>query len=220
MLLFSIMFLGYGGKLVKNNKSGFTLTEILIVIVIIGIIISIAIPSVIAIRKRINERLFEAKKEQILIAAQLYGRDKNFTTDTIIYVYDLINEKYLKGEIEQNDSNCIGTNTSNGCILNPIDDSSLNNSKILIKRNDKSIIAIWDGELGSGEEEDLIGSVKDELQCGTITESEPCLYPGNNPNNYLYYSGVMWRIMGIYLIDGKEVLKIVTDDNVVWEISA
>ena len=39
----------------SNKKAGFTLTEILIVIVIIGIILAIAIPSIIAIRKRINE---------------------------------------------------------------------------------------------------------------------------------------------------------------------
>lgn len=203
-----------------NNKSGFTLTEILIVIVIIGIILAIAIPSIIAIRKRINERLFEAKKEQILVAAELYGKDKGITTDTIIYVYTLIESKYLKSEIDQNDSNCSGEHTENGCILNPVDDSSLNNKRILIKKNGKTTIAIWEGKEGSSTSEELIGAIKDKLQCEEITESKPCLFTGNNPDNYLYYSGVMWRILGIYKIDGKEVVKMVTDDNVIWETNA
>lgn len=204
----------------SNKKAGFTLTEILIVIVIIGIILAIAIPSIIAIRKRINERLYEGKKDQILVAAELYGRDKGITTDTIIYVYTLIDAKYLKSEISQNDSNCSGEHTNNGCILNPVDDSSLNNKRILIKRTGKTIIAVWEGKEGSSTSEELVGAIKDQLQCEEITESKPCLYTGTNPDNYLYYSGVMWRIIGIYKIDGKEVVKMVTDDNVIWETNA
>lgn len=204
--------------MLKNSKkSGFTLTEILVVIAVIGIILAISIPSVMAIRKRINERLLEGKKNQILVAAELYGRDKGFTKDTTIYVYTLIEAGYLEEEIKQNDSNCTGDHTTEGCILNPVDDTSLNNEKILIKRNGNTIIAIWDGKEGSSTSEELIDSIKDKLQCEEITESKPCLFEGNNPDNYLYYSGVMWRILGIYKIDGKEIVKMVTDDNVVWE---
>ena len=203
-----------------KNKSGFTLTEILVVIVIIGIILAISVPSIVHVRKRINERLFESKKEQILIAAELYGKDKNIITDTVIYVYTLIEEDYLSGEISKNDTNCFGAHTEKGCVLNPIDDSSLNNVRILIKRTGKTIIAIWDGKEGSSTNEELVESVKDKLDCPTITESEPCLFTGKNPDNYLYYSGVMWRILGIYKIDNQEVVKMVTDDNVVWEVTA
>lgn len=203
-----------------NNKKGFTLTEILIVIVIIGIILTIAIPSVVAIRKRINERLFEAKKDEILVAAELYGRDKGLTTDTIIYVYTLIDTGYINSEIDANDSNCKGEHTEKGCVLNPVDDSSLNNEKILIKKTGKTIIAIWNGKEGSSSSEELVDSIKDKLHCEEITESNPCLFEGTNPDNYLYYSGIMWRIIGIYKIDGKEVVKMITDDNVVWETNA
>ena len=70
-----------------KKKSGFTLTEVLMVIVIIGIILAISIPSVVYIRKRINERLYENKKQMILIAAENYGRDKGYTSDQIIYVH-------------------------------------------------------------------------------------------------------------------------------------
>ncbi len=201
----------------KDNRKGFTLTEVLIVIVIIGIVLAIAIPSIVAIRKRINERLFENKKEMILVAAELYGRDKGFTTDTIIYVYSLIDEKYIDSDIQSNDSNCSGEHTNNGCVINPVDDSSLNNEKILIKRNGSGVIAIWNGTEGSSSDKELVDAIKEKLNCGEITEKKPCLFTGDNPDNYLYYSGIMWRVMGIYKIDGKEVVKMVTDDNVVWE---
>lgn len=200
-----------------KKKSGFTLTEVLIVIVIIGIILAIAIPSIVAIRKRINERLLENKKQLILVAAENYGRDKNFIQDKVIHVYDLINDKYINAEVDRGVGYCVDGHTENGCVLNPVDNSSLNEEGILIKVTGNSVIAIWNGEVGSTTDKDLIDSVKDTLKCTAITESEPCLYKGNNPNNYLYYSGIMWRIIGIYKIDGKEVLKMVTDDNVVWD---
>ena len=201
----------------RKNKSGFTLTEVLIVIVIIGIVLSIAIPSIVTIRKRINERLLESKKDIILVAAELYGRDKNITSDTIIYVYTLIEAGYIDVDIIQNNSNCQGNHTDDGCVINPVDDTSLNNETILIKRTGKTIIAIWNGKEGSSSSEELVDSIKKDLNCKEITESEPCLYHGDSTNNYLYYSGVMWRIMGIYRIDGKEVVKMVTDDNVIWD---
>ena len=201
----------------NSRKSGFTLTEVLVVIAIIGIMLAISIPSIMAVRKRINERLLEGKKDQILVSAELYGRDKGFTTDTTIYVYTLIEAGYLEEEIKQNNTNCTGEHTEEGCILNPVDDTSLNNERILIKRTGSTVIAIWNGKEGSSTSEELIDSIKDKLQCTEITESNPCLFKGNNPDNYLYYSGVMWRIIGIYKIDGKEVVKMITDDTVVWE---
>jgi len=201
----------------KKNKKGFTLTEILIVIVIIGIVLAISIPSIIAIRKRINERLLENKKDIILVAAELYGQDNAIYTDTIIHVYDLINEKYIEPDIKQNSSNCSGEYTENGCVINPVDDSSLNNERILIKREGKSVIAIWDGEIGSTTSKELVDAVKDKLNCDEITESKPCLFTGKNPDNYLYYSGIMWRIIGIYKIDGKETIKMITDDTILTD---
>lgn len=203
----------------KNNKKGFTLTEILIVIAIIGVILCLAIPSIVAIRKRINERLLENKKKIILTAAESYGKDVNIETDTIIYVFTLI-DKYVDAEIKQNDSNCSGDNTSKGCVINPVDNTSLNNSRILLKKNGNKIKAVWEGEISSTIPTNVVATVKNMLGCSNVTESSPCLYTGENPNNYLYYSGVMWRVMGVYLIDGVETVKMISDDNVVWDYSA
>ncbi len=200
-----------------KNKSGFTLTEVLVVIAIIGVILTIAVPSIVKIRKRINERLLENKINQILVAAENYGRDKSFNQDTIIHVYTLLEDNYLKKEVNSDNPNCTGDHVSNGCILNPVDDTSMNDERILIKVTGKAYIAVWNGEEGSTSEKDLVDDVKEKLECGTITADNPCLYTGENPNNYLYYSGIMWRIVGVYNIDGKEIIKMITDDTITWE---
>ncbi len=203
-----------------KNKKGFTLTEVIIVIVIIGVLISISIPSITAIRKKMNIRLFEEKKKEILTAAELYAKDKGITTDTMIKVYNLLDEKYLKKDVSSNNGNCSGNHTLNGCIINPVDDTSLNEKNILLKVSVKSITAIWEGTLTISDATGLIETIKGKLNCTNITESKPCMYKKDNPDNYLYYSGIMWRILGVYSIDGKEVAKLISDDNVTWEISA
>ncbi len=203
-----------------RNKKGFTLTEILIVIVIIGIVLAISIPSIIAIRNRINERLLQSKIDTILVAAELYGRDKGFTQDTIIHVYTLVESNYIEEDTKQNTTNCTGDHTSDGCVLNPVDDTSLNDKPILIKRKGNSYVAIWDGKEGSSSEKELVKDVKERLECTEATPEKPCLYPKDSVNNYLYYSGIMWRILGVYNIDGIEVVKMITDDNVVWELKS
>ena len=55
------------------NKKGFTLTELLVVIALISIIVLIAVPSVVAISKRINKRVYNSKVQEIVTAAELYG---------------------------------------------------------------------------------------------------------------------------------------------------
>ena len=91
------------------NKKGFTLSEIIAVIILISIIVAIAVPSVLSVRKRVNERLFEGKKETILVAAELYGQDNPhlFNPDEfIVTVGELVNANYVEKDTEQNDKNC------------------------------------------------------------------------------------------------------------------
>ena len=210
-----------------KKKKGFTLTEILVVIVLIGVIMAIAIPSVVEVRKRINKRLLSEKKQEILFAAQLYGNDRKLTTDTYINVYTLL-EDYIKRDVDPNNTNCKGSNTTNGCIINPVDDTSMNNDRILIRVNGKGLVAVWDdgSVIGGLEPSNLVEIVKSNLNCteqNKKVDEGKCVYGLDNttdPNNYLYYSGIMWRVLGVYKIDNKEVAKLISNDNVVWEISA
>jgi len=202
----------------RIGRKGFTLTEVLTVIILISLVVAIAVPSVISINKRINKRLLEGKKEVILAAAELYGKDNNqrfMDNEFIITVGELIEEGYLDVDTEKNNSNC---SDDYGCVINPVDKTSLNNVNILVKQNVFSVVAVWDGVLGSTSSEVLVELVKDNLDCDVITEANPCLYTGDDVDNYLWYSGIMWRVMGVYKIDNKEVVKMITDDNVSFEV--
>lgn len=202
---------------VDAKKNGFTLAEVLVVIVLISVLVAIVVPSIIAINNRINRRLLESKKDIILAAAELYGRDnpqRFVRNEILITVGELVEEDYIKEDTPENGKNCLD---SYGCVIDPVAKTSLNGVNILIKKEINSIIAIWDGTLGSSSSKDLVDTVINQLSCGTITESSPCLYVGREPNNYLWYSGIMWRILGVYKIDGVLVVKMITDDNVSFE---
>lgn len=56
------------------KKNGFTLIEILIVIIIIGIIATIAITSSMGSTKRMNQKLYEEKIDYVLTAAKQFGQ--------------------------------------------------------------------------------------------------------------------------------------------------
>lgn len=59
------------------NKKGFTLIEVLVVITIIGILTSIAIPASQGIAKKINEKSFQTKIKLASEGAKLWGEDNN-----------------------------------------------------------------------------------------------------------------------------------------------
>ena len=92
----------------KLNKKGFTLVELLVVIVILVIIMSIAIPSITSSLDRSKAKQRDAKVELIESAAEIYA-DRHIGTTTVS-VSDLYNEGLIT--IEQlkdpfNDKNCI-----------------------------------------------------------------------------------------------------------------
>ncbi len=61
--------------MMKNSK-GFTLVELLAVIVILAILITIAVPSTIGISNKLKENMFCKKIDSIEVAAKLYGEDR------------------------------------------------------------------------------------------------------------------------------------------------
>ena len=57
------------------NKKGFTLVELLVVVVIIAVLSIIIVPSVINVNKNINKRLLSEKIENIESSAILYANN-------------------------------------------------------------------------------------------------------------------------------------------------
>ncbi len=94
-----------------KNKAGFTLVELLAVIVILAIVITIAVPSTLAISNRIKNNLYCSKIDFIKNAAEIYGEDRkdsfgNITVNGTSYkgqkikVLDLVKGNYLKKDKE------------------------------------------------------------------------------------------------------------------------
>ena len=77
------------------NKKGFTLVELLAVIMLLGIVMSIATLSITSISKKIKDRQFELKKQDIIIAAKKYAESTGIKK---VYVDTLIKEGYYTAD--------------------------------------------------------------------------------------------------------------------------
>ena len=78
-----------------KNRKGFTLVELLAVIVILAIIIGIATPAFGALQTRVNQKQYENKISLIEVAALKYADDTNFVA---FYVEDLVKAGYLEAD--------------------------------------------------------------------------------------------------------------------------
>ncbi len=93
------------------KRNGFTLVELLLSIVILGIIMSLAIPSINSISTAMRESQRKNTIKKIEIAASKYAFD---TGETIIFVDKLVTEGYIESDDEE------------GNIDDPINNSRMN----------------------------------------------------------------------------------------------
>jgi type IV pilus assembly protein PilA len=97
----------------KINKKGFTLVELLAVIVILIIITAIAIPSISSSIERTNDRQKKSKEELIISAAELYlsdhksYREKFYNGNCYITVDSLV-PNYIDDEATKHNDERVG----------------------------------------------------------------------------------------------------------------
>lgn len=126
-------------------KKGFTLIEILAVIGILGILMAIAVPSILTISEKMQVDMYCDKVEFVEKGAQLWGQDNYdqvFNSEgqsTVVKVSELVRTNYLK-----KDDNADG-------VLDPRDNSSLMDRDVRIFIKNTRIYA--DYVFNSDEEE-------------------------------------------------------------------
>lgn len=108
-------------------KKGFTLVELMAVLVLIVIISTIGYAGITAVKNNIEKNLWEAKVEEIETGAIKYGQDNlnklNSTCNDIsncleVTVEFLINSNYVDTDEETDEGIEIITNNTNGDIVN------------------------------------------------------------------------------------------------------
>jgi len=127
----SLFFNLQGGCLMKNfrnSKSGFTLIELMIVVVIIGILAAIAIPNFLKVQNKAKCKACIANLKQILDAANKYMTDTSADVSSVANLvaatgpsgYDGPYLKSIPANPFNNDSNAtayvISTSIANGKI--------------------------------------------------------------------------------------------------------
>jgi len=120
------------------NKKGFTLVELLAVIVIMAILITIAVPGIMRIMNSLKTQSLCSKIEIIESAALEYAGDyysnkKNTNASKVILdnvsLADLVNMGYLS----KDDDDCTLYSATSPCVINPEDSSVL----------DYNVVQIW-----------------------------------------------------------------------------
>ncbi len=136
------------------NKKGFTLVELLAVIVMLGVVMAIAVPTIGAITGVVQQNMLEEKIKIIEEAATMLGEDirgsimsspmkyKNYNCKSFI-VSDLVPD-YLS---EDRDNPCLSLDSTEtlGCIIDPSNTKNfLDKYEVIIYYQNKRIRAVVD----------------------------------------------------------------------------
>lgn len=131
-----------------RNK-GFTLVELMAVLVVLALLITVAVPSVISISKNIKTEMFCDKVDMILTAAQMYGQDNyDLVKDKVgadgtgtvkVKVSDLVKSNHLK----KDNNSCVLENATKACVKDPRDNTGLDTKQITIGIKNKRIYATY-----------------------------------------------------------------------------
>ncbi len=127
------------------NKKGFTLVELLAVIVLIAVISGIGITSYALIKNKINKKIFTNKLAEIVSSAEKWGEYNKDKLSKEITLEELIKDKYFETDetIDATKYNCDDSNKENGLcknvVINNVDNIVINNLEIKVFKKNKQV---------------------------------------------------------------------------------
>ena len=94
------------------NRKGFTMVELLVTIIILGLLTTLVITSITSILNKSHEEYYESQENMLVLAGRDYFADyrsklpKEVGETSSVTVETLINEKYIDPVKDRNDNDC------------------------------------------------------------------------------------------------------------------
>ena len=192
----------------KNKVKGFTLVELLAVIVILAVILVIAVPKITDTIKNSKIASFESSAKTIAAQAEKKKMEKEILEDTgSINCSDVV-------KLNNNDySSCSITFDGNTAKVSLVGSGKFEGLQIINGTKDNATATITTSSTKTGV--DFIKELYNDEEKRTAnglekdtTSDANIRYVGANPNNYVEFNGETWRIIGVF---GSN-LKLVRDD--------
>ena len=181
------------------NKKGFTLVELLGVIILMSVVILVVVTPIVGHIKNTANKLSDASLSVLNESTSDYLEERVSN-----YPKTDLNKYYISvGQL-------IDSKSLNENFLESISSKVLTRSSVII-------VTVENGNytFKIAEEVDnikVLDSVRQNVvSSGTFSHNKGTYYTGASSNNYVYYSGFIWRIMGINK-DGS--IKLITDEVV------
>ena len=193
-----------------KKKNGFTLVELLAVIVILAIILVIAVPKITDTIKNSKIASFESSAKTIAAQAEKKKMEKEILEDT-----GSIN---CSDVVKLNDTdygNCSITFDGNTAKVSLIGKGKFEGLKIVNGTKDNAAAVETTGDSSTKTATEYIKELYNDVSSRTVnglekdtTSDENIRYVGANPNNYVSFNDELWKIIGVF---GSN-LKLVRDD--------
>ena len=136
------------------KSKGFTLVEILAVMVILAVLIGIAVPNMVGIGNKNRNNMYCTKVKNIESAAQQFAED-NFGTVEAAFIangkYEMAVQDLIKqGYYQKEDDSCNYTE-QNPCVTDPRDKTRIDDVKVHIVIKNRRPFATYQGDKSSCE---------------------------------------------------------------------
>lgn len=187
-------------------KKGFTLIEVLGILVVLSVIILVAVPSIIQTNKNANKSEIENTRKTIFMAADTYinledSRKSRFKKNNYYYIKlsDLVSSGLLSDSLKNPETNLEKTIVEDSWWVEVRLNNGNTNYKIVSKN------PYIDEENESTMAYTMLIDKKEAI----LVSNNKYVYRDANPNNYVKFNNELWRIVSL---ESDKTVKIVRYD--------